>query len=74
MLKNFFTLPVSFTGFYTKDEPNFPLDGKTILFTGKGVWRRQGCEFRGLFTIQYLIKKSLTFQGPKPNSRTFQDD
>ena len=29
---------------------------------------------RGLFKIQYLIKKSLTFQGPKPNSKTFQDD
>ena len=25
-------------------------------------------------TFHDLIKKSATFQGPKPNSRTFQDD
>ena len=31
MHKNVFTLSVSFTGSYTKDEPNFPLQNNLIL-------------------------------------------
>ena len=45
MHKNFFALPVSFTGSYTKNEPNFPQQNDLE----KGVWRIQGCEFQGLF-------------------------
>ena len=48
MHKNVFTLPVSFTGSYTEDKPNFPQQNNLIL-QKKGVWRRQGCEFEGLF-------------------------
>ena len=31
MRKNFFTLPVSFSGSYTEDEPNFPRQNNLIL-------------------------------------------
>ena len=31
MHKNVFTFSVSFTGSYTKDEPNFPLQNNLIL-------------------------------------------
>ena len=31
MHKNVFTLPVSFTGSYTEDEPNFPRKNNLIL-------------------------------------------
>ena len=31
MHKNVFTLPVSFTGSYTEDEPNFPWQNNVIL-------------------------------------------
>ena len=42
--KNIFTLPLRFTGCYTKDEPNFPRQNNLIL------QRRQGCEFQGVST------------------------
>ena len=48
MHKNVFTLPVSFTGSYTKDEPNLPRQNNLIL-QKKVVWHAQGCEFQGLF-------------------------
>ena len=48
MHKNVFTLPVSFKGSYTEDEPNFPRQ-KNSNFTEKGVWCKQGFEFQGLF-------------------------
>ena len=48
MHKNVFTLSMSFTGSYTKDEPNFPQQNNLILQKNV-VWRRQGCEFQGLF-------------------------
>ena len=48
MNKNFFTLPMSFTGSYTKDEPNLPRQNNLIL-QKKVVWRAQGCEFQGIF-------------------------
>ena len=38
-------LPVSLTGSYTKDEPNFPLQDN--LISQKTVWSRQGIEFQG---------------------------
>ena len=41
-------LPVSFTGSYTEDEPNFPQENY-IIFTEKGEKHRQGSEFQGLF-------------------------
>ena len=47
MHKNVFTLPVSFTGSYTEDEPNVPRQNNLIQ-QKKVVWRRQGCEFQGL--------------------------
>ena len=40
----FFMLPVSFTGSYTKDEPNFPQQNN-VIFKENGLWHRQGCEF-----------------------------
>ena len=46
--KNVFTLPVSFIGSYTDDEPDFPRRNNLIL-QEKGVWHRQGSEFQGLF-------------------------
>ena len=67
---NVFTLPVSFTGSYTEDEPNFPHQNNLILQ-------------KKVFGIDKVVnfkdfsrpnKKSSTFQGPKPNSRTFQDE
>ena len=39
MDKYVFTLPLSFTGCYTKNEPNFPPQNNLIL------QRRLGCEF-----------------------------
>ena len=48
MHKNVFTLPVSFTGSYTEDKPNFPQQNNLIL-QKKGVWLGHGCEFEGLF-------------------------
>ena len=57
--RNVLTIPVSCTGSYIEDEPNFPWQKKSH-FTGKGVLRRQGCEFQGLFKttskIQDLFK------------------
>ena len=47
MHKNVFTLPVSCTGSYNKDEPNFPRQNNLIL--QKTVWYRQGSEFQGFF-------------------------
>ena len=47
MHKNVSTLPVSFTGSYTEDEPNVPRQNNLIQ-QKKVVWRRQGCEFQGL--------------------------
>ena len=43
MHKNVFTLPVSFTGSYAEDEPNFPRQNNAR------VWHRQGSEFQGFF-------------------------
>ena len=43
------TLPVSFTGSYTEDGPNFPPQNNLLLLKIKGGWRRQGGEFQGLF-------------------------
>ena len=48
MHKNDFTLPKSFTGSYTEDEPNLSWESNLVL-QKKVVWRRQGCEFQGLF-------------------------
>ena len=48
MYKNVVTLPKSFTGSYTEDEPNVPRQNNLIQ-QKKVVWRRQGCEFQGLF-------------------------
>ena len=50
MHKNVVTLPASFTGSYTEDEPNFPRQ-TDLIFQKKVVWRRQGCKFQGLFKI-----------------------
>ena len=47
MHKNVFTLPVSFEGSYTADEPNFPWRNNLIL--KKMVQRKEGSEFQGLF-------------------------
>ena len=47
MHKNVFTLPVSCTGCYTEDEPNFPRQNNLNL--QKTVWHRQGSEFQGFF-------------------------
>ena len=46
--KNVFTLPESFVGSYTEDEPDFPRRNNQIL-QKVGVWRGQGSEFQGLF-------------------------
>ena len=43
-------LTVSFTGSYTKDEPNFPLWDN--LISQETVWSRQGIEFQGLLKTQ----------------------
>ena len=43
-------LSVSFTGSYTKDEPNFLL--RDNLISQKIVWSRQGIEFQGLLKTQ----------------------
>ena len=43
-------LPVSFTGSYTKDEPNFPPRDNQI--SQKIVWSRQSIEFQGLLKTQ----------------------
>ena len=48
MHKNDFTLPKSFTGSYTEDEPNLPWESNLVL-QKKVVWRRQGCEFQGIW-------------------------
>ena len=55
------TLPVSFTGPYTEDEPNFPRQNNLGNFTEKGPWRRQGCEIFKDFSTD-PIKKSSTFK------------
>ena len=47
MHKNVFTLPVSFTGSYTEEEPNFPRQNNPISY--KVVRRKQGSEFQNLF-------------------------
>ena len=65
MHKNILTLPMSFTGSYTKDEPNFPQ--KKVSGVDKVVY------FKDLSRPNIEIKTS-TFQGPKLDSRTFQDD
>ena len=45
MHKNVFTLPVSFTGSYTEDKPNFPQQNNLIL-QKKGVWCGQGVNLK----------------------------
>ena len=47
MHNHVFTLPVSFTGSYTEEEPNFPQRNNPI--SQKVVWRKQGSEFQNLF-------------------------
>ena len=61
---------MSFTGSYTEDEPNFPRQ-KTLILQKKVSGVDKAVNFKD---FQDLIKKSSTFQGPKPNSRSFQDD
>ena len=41
MHKNIFMLPVTFTGSYSKDEPNFPWQNNLI---SQPVWHEQGSE------------------------------
>ena len=64
MNKYVFKLPLSFTGCDTKDEPHFPRQNNLILK------RRLGCEFPEDFSRPNK-EISSTFQGPKPNLRTF---
>ena len=71
MHKNVFTLPVNFTGPYTEDEPNFPHQNNLIL-QKKVSGIDKAVNFKDFSTD--IIKKSSTFQGPKLNSRTFQDN
>ena len=52
MHKNVFTLPVSFTGSYTEEEPNFPLGNNPV--SQKVVWRKQKSEFQNLFKTQWI--------------------
>ena len=47
-------MPLNCTGSYTENEPNFPWQKSN--FTGKGVLRRQGCEFQGLFKTTSKIQ------------------
>ena len=54
MPKNVLTIPLNCTGSYTENEPNFPWQKSN--FTGKGVLRRQGCEFQGLFKTTSKIQ------------------
>ena len=62
-----FTLPVSFTGSYTEDQPNFRRQNNLILQKKvSGVDKVVNFkDFSG------LIQKSNIFQGPRPNSRNF---
>ena len=71
MQKFFFTLSLSFTGSYTEDEPNFPWQNNLIL-QKKVSGVDKVVNFKGF--LRPNKKKESTFQGPKPNSRTFQDD
>ena len=65
-----FTVPMSFTGSYTKDELNFPWQNNLIL--QKKV---SGIDKVGNFKDFSRPNKEIsTFQGPKLNSRTFQDN
>ena len=48
MHKNVFTLPVSFIGSHTEDEPGFPRQNNLRL-QKTDVWRRQGSKFEELF-------------------------
>ena len=65
MHKNILTLPVSFTGSFTKDEPNFPQ--KKVSGVDKVVYFKD-------FSRPNIEIKTSTFQRRKLNSRTFQDD
>ena len=70
MHKNVFTLPVSFTGSYTEDEPNIPWQNNVIL-QEKVSGIDKVVNFKSLSRpnkeIKYLFR-------PKPNLRTSQDD
>ena len=57
MHKNVFSLPVSCTGSYTEDVPNFPRLNNPIL--QKMVWHRQGSEFQGFFKTSYIRNQVL---------------
>ena len=76
MPKNVLTTPVSCTGSYIEDEPNFPWQKKSN-FTGKAVLRRQGCEFQGLFKTQkrnqVLFKDLNRIQGLFKTTSKIQD-
>ena len=50
MHKHVFTLPVSFTGSYTEEEPNFPQRNNPV--SQKVVRRKQRSEFQNLFITQ----------------------
>ena len=71
MHKNAFTLPVSFTGSYSEDEPNFPWQNNLIL-QKKVLGVNKVVNFKDISRPSEEIK--YTFQGPKQNSRTFKDD
>ena len=61
---NVFTLPVSFTGSNTEDEPNFPEQNNLILQI-KIFGIDKVVNFKD---FEDLIKKWSAFEGPKPNS------
>ena len=61
MHKNVFTLAASFTDSHTEDEPNLPRQNNVNLLKKK------------LSSVD-VTNKSGTFQGPKPNSRTSEDN
>ena len=62
MHKNVLMLPVSFIGYYTEDEPNFPQQNNLIL-------QKKGVNFKDFSRPDKEIKYTYF-----PNSRTFQDD
>ena len=60
MHKNVFMLPVSFTGSYTKDEPNVPQQNNVILKKMlSGIDKVMNFK-----DFSHLVKKSSAFQGP----------
>ena len=66
MHKNVLTLPVSFTGYYTEDEPNFSQQNNLII-QKKVSGVDKVVNFKDFSRPDEEIKHF-------PNSRTFQDD